>query len=258
VTQAALMTLGKVEAQHVPLGQIMTPKTYGATSGAAKAMGLLGQTSTVLLRRIPGYPVSATFEYEVVDGARRVTEAVARGDETILAIIQETDDYHASLSTLGMNLSANDNHIGQAQALRRALVSKTLEQVSYDSGISLTKLKPVAAIAELPDDVLALSGIRIAPTLLVKISKLPQKPKLRAVAMLREMTDKQKFGEKELAICKAVQSIDFSMMIDGAINSTQGAVFDPLDTATAQVRSMAKAQGVSLKELAQKLLEEES
>jgi hypothetical protein len=250
------MTLPDAEAIRVELGQIKPPLTYGAKSDAAKAMTLLGQTSTVLLRRISSGNAAlyGTYEYEVVDGARRVTDAIERGEKTILAIVRQVDDYHAALSTLGMNLSANDNHVGQAQALRRALFSRSLEDIAKDGGLRMGTLKPVAALARLPDEVLELAGVRIAPTLLVKVSKLPEMQQHRAIARLLALEGNQKFSEADLSACKQVQSLDVAMSLEEAINGSQIPAFDPLDVTTAQVRSMAKAQGVSVKELAEKLL----
>lgn len=258
--QPTLLDLPAQPPQMVQMAQIEPPEADGSTNASEGAIRTLGMQSAIRLSRIPASEQSP-YTYRIVDGRRRYRACLSGKLAEIPAIIRDDTPETAALATIALNLGRTGNLLSEARAIR-ALMDRgyTHERIAQESKIKVSRIRAIAPLCALPDDVLqGVADGRMSGKTAIELSKLPQHAQERALTAFRATAGK--FTAEALKDARVasvtVDETEAVMSLDFMVNTSGGevALFDPLDTAAARVRSLAKAEGVSVKELAQRLLE---
>lgn len=244
----------------VPLSEIEPPEADGAANATEGSMRVLGVQSAIRLSELPE---GGAYRYRIVDGRRRYRAAVALKLDTIPAIVRSDDATSAALSTLALNLNRTGNLLSEARAIRD-LIDRgyNAEQIAAETRIKVSRIRAIMPLTELPSDVLdAVAAGRMSGKTAREITKLHSGAKDRALAAFRAMKPEEKFTAEALKAARVASvttdETEAMMELDFVVNGTGEGVslFDPLDIAAARVRSLAAVEGVSVKELAQRLLD---
>lgn len=256
-----LLTAQLDAPQLVLLSDIEPPEHDGSINATEAAMLKLGAQTSIRLRVIP-MTEKSPYRYRVVDGRRRYRAAVSMGLERMSAIIRREDDATSALNTIALNLGRTGNLLSEARAIR-SLLDRGYDYaaIARESGVKLQRVQAIVPLCTLPEDVLeGVSQGRLSAATAKTVAKLPEQQRERALKAYRELPQDQRFTADKLRAARvsdvSLEETEQAMTFDAALQTGGAQLFDPLETTTARVRSLAKAQGVSVKELAQRLLED--
>lgn len=120
----------------------------------------------------------------IEDGARRISCLRKLGKNTCQAIVEDHNDHRRSLNTLIHNLQRNNNPAREAEAV--ALLQDegmTLEEITQQTGIPVTRIRQVAAYREKLDTSAfeALKEGRVREAAAKKLTNLPKKEQKKVV-----------------------------------------------------------------------------
>lgn len=147
------------------------PAHTGVRNWTGKSQSALRAFVPITLRRLTA---DADYDFEVRDGARRLNNAVKRGDTTVRATIVDTDELGGATLTLVANLARGENKVAELDALATLLDrGEDLAAFARTYGLSLPKLQQRAKLLELPPDFLdAVRSGQIAVSTALKLKPL--------------------------------------------------------------------------------------
>lgn len=224
---------------QVPLAEIadVGPGPRGSTGAAIRALGF---TSAVLLKLnddLDNAPVREVdgreyvVRYTVVDGRRRVRDAIEAGVDSIPAVVVPSDagpDEVAALQ-VSMNLNRAPNAMEEAEslsALREAAVRSGVRYedapayISRALGLSRAVVEQRLRLSELPAPVRkAASDGRVVATVAAKLANLPEAERAELIGRLEDgerVTARDVAEARQVKQEQSLAQLPFDLFDEGA------------------------------------------
>lgn len=151
------------------------PWTQTGANNVRSSINTLGVLTAILLRPI----THPTYEYEVVDGTRRLDAITNNGEEhhdvPAFVLPATTTDLEAHAAAASLNLNRAVNPISEAKNFRTMInAGIPMETIAHQLGISISTIRARLKLLTLPDDILtaAENGL-VATTAAQRITSLP-------------------------------------------------------------------------------------